>query len=413
MAKKEISINQLALGMFVIGLDIAWIKSPFLSHSMRMTSQTDIDRLRKSGVKQITIDTDKGADVTDGNRVEQIKQVVATEKTDPPQQRPVGNRTPYQEKPTPMAEELKVATEIRRQSYAAAEDTNKRIKENKPLEAKPISPIIAATLKSLTRNDQAVLSLLRLEKTSEKLLSHLFNVFSLTLALTLRMNVSEEEREALGLASFVHDAAWAKLPQNLFGTGKKYTTAEKKLIEKHIDIIASLLSKSDGFSPTTINIIREHHELGNGSGYPAGLTADKISLCGNILAVADTYDELIHGLAGHPGMLPNNALSYLYQEAQKGLYSVEVVAHLVGIIGVFPLNSAVELSSGERGMVVENNRNDPLRPKVRVYYSASGNRFDVPKQVDLSLNRSGKDELAIQKIIDPRSPAIDPFGLMG
>jgi HD-GYP domain-containing protein (c-di-GMP phosphodiesterase class II) len=413
MAKKEISINQLCPGMFVIGIDIAWIKSPFLSHSMRMSSQNDIDRLRKSGVKKITIDTDKGLDVVEDISVTPNNRNATPKKAASPMPQAASFKYPIQETPTSMAEELKVARELKSQSYAAAEDTNKRIKENRPLEAKPISPIIAATLKSLTRNDQAVISLLRLERSSEKLLSHLFNVFSLTLALTLRMNVSEEEREALGLAAFVHDAAWAKLPQNLFGTGKKYTAAEKKLIEKHIDIIASLLAQSDGFSPTTINIIREHHERGDGSGYPAGLATDKISLCGNILAVADTYDELIHGLAGHPGMLPNNALSYLYQEAQKGLYSVEVVAHLVGIIGVFPLNSAVELSSGERAMVVENNRSDPLRPKVKIFYSASGNRLDVARNVDLSQNSSSKDELVIQKIIDPRSPAVDPYGLMG
>ncbi len=406
MAKKEIQISQLRPGMFVSKIDISWINSPFLSHSMFIKTQTHIDRLRKSGVRLVTIDTDKGKDISDIADAEKAKESLASAAKDT-----TANQSGVLTK-TSMKEELVVAKKLQKESFKVANAATENIKHDKAISAKPISPIIAGTLESLARNDQAIISLLHLEESSEKLLAHLFNVFSLALALALRMNLTEQEKEALGLAAFVHDAAWSKLPQNLFGTKTDYSTTENLLIEKHVDIVASLLAKSDGFSPEVINIIREHHERGDGSGYPKGLRADQISLCGKIIAVADCYDELIHGLAGYPGMLPKNALSHLYQAAQKGLFDIEIVAQLVNVIGVFPLNSAIVLSSGEKAKVIENNCSDPLHPKIRVFYMACGSPLNKPKDIDLSDPKHAVDGLAIKNIIDPHSPSVDPFQLL-
>ena len=58
---KEIVINELQVGMFIVKMDISWIKSPFLLHRRAIKSKNDIILLRKSGVKLLTIDLDSFA----------------------------------------------------------------------------------------------------------------------------------------------------------------------------------------------------------------------------------------------------------------------------------------------------------------------------------------------------------------
>ncbi len=56
---KKITIDELQIGMFIIDLDISWIKSPFLFHRRAIKTKKDIALLKRSGVKQLTIDLDK------------------------------------------------------------------------------------------------------------------------------------------------------------------------------------------------------------------------------------------------------------------------------------------------------------------------------------------------------------------
>ena len=59
MPIKKINIKQLEVGMYIIGLDISWIRSPFLKHSRLIEKSKDIQLLIQAGVKEVTIDTAK------------------------------------------------------------------------------------------------------------------------------------------------------------------------------------------------------------------------------------------------------------------------------------------------------------------------------------------------------------------
>jgi len=59
MSIKKINIKQLKVGMFIVGMDISWIRSPFLKHSRLIEKNNDIQLLIQAGVKEVTIDTDK------------------------------------------------------------------------------------------------------------------------------------------------------------------------------------------------------------------------------------------------------------------------------------------------------------------------------------------------------------------
>ena len=59
MAKQDIPIALLRPGMFVVGIDVSWLDSPFLRHSFKIQDPRDIVKLRDAGVKIVTIERDK------------------------------------------------------------------------------------------------------------------------------------------------------------------------------------------------------------------------------------------------------------------------------------------------------------------------------------------------------------------
>src|SRR5918912_906430 len=66
--KKQISIDDLALHMYVVGCDRSWLETPFLTHRFVVQDREQIEALRNAGVRLVTIDTDHGADVMPGAR---------------------------------------------------------------------------------------------------------------------------------------------------------------------------------------------------------------------------------------------------------------------------------------------------------------------------------------------------------
>jgi len=92
-------------------------------------------------------------------------------------------------------------------------------------------------------------------------------------------------------------------------------------------------------------IVRHHHERLDGSGYPDGLSGDRIPLGARIVAVADVYDALTSGRPYRAGLPHDEAVSVLRREAGRTLDG-RLVALLVETIeaerGVDHLNDAAD-----------------------------------------------------------------------
>ena len=102
----------------------------------------------------------------------------------------------------------------------------------------------------------------------------------------------------------------------------------------------------------------------------------------------------------------------MYKLGQSGQLDPDIIARLVNVIGVYPLNSAVLLTSSEKAVVIKNNRSHPLKPIVRICYQASGEKYQSPITKDLNNQKSTTEDISIDKILDTSIPGIDPQGLL-
>jgi len=419
MSLRKITIEDLRPGMFVTELDVPWIKSPFFRHRRLLKSDEDILLLRQAGVKSVIIDTEKGLDADERGTVEAASSEPLTETPavteavpEPVVATPVEN-TPVQEKakPVPLSAELRAALKIEKEIHSAVEQINEQVEKGQPIDAAAFTPIIDKTLESLSRNDQALLTLLHQSHTDKKVQAHSFGVFTIALLMAQDLGVSQEEQEALGMAALLHDGGWVKLPANLFSKGKPYSETEKTLVKQHLLILDGVLRKSNLPELVTL-LIQQHHERCDGSGYPRGLKEAQIHPMARLLGAADQYDELIHGLGEKPGVIPSNALSILFKESKQGIHDPRLIARLVQRMGVYPIGSAVKLNTGEKALVIETTREEPLLPRIKIYYDRSGGAMLKPKEVDLLREKPGDHARKIEGVINPEEPGQDPARLL-
>ncbi|MNJ53129.1 hypothetical protein D3C77_485090 [compost metagenome] len=121
----------------------------------------------------------------------------------------------------------------------------------------------------------------------------------------------------------------------------------------------------------------------NGGGLPRGLDSEAIHKFAKIVAVANTYDNLIGGGGEGNGspMLPHEACEKLMASSELTL-DHDVLVEFTRIISVYPTGTSVRLSTKETGVVVSQHRGLPGRPVVRVV-QGSGDHMEV-KEVDLA-----------------------------
>jgi HD-GYP domain-containing protein (c-di-GMP phosphodiesterase class II) len=100
----------------------------------------------------------------------------------------------------------------------------------------------------------------------------------------------------------------------LFKEGK-LTEEEIECVEKHPKDGAEIL-KALGMNAEA-EIIEQHHEKLNGTGYPNGLKGDEFNGLAQILAIVDVYDAMITGRPYRTGFKPKNVLIHMYSRAGK------------------------------------------------------------------------------------------------
>jgi PAS domain S-box-containing protein/putative nucleotidyltransferase with HDIG domain len=161
------------------------------------------------------------------------------------------------------------------------------------------------------------------EKRDGYLAGHQNRVSVLALAIADRMGLDQHRREGLQHASICHDIGKIQIPSEILSKPTKLTDAEFAMIKVHPEAGFEILNKID-FPWPLAEIVRQHHERFDGSGYPRGLVGEQILLEARILAVADTVEAMTSHRPYRPAVGPDAAL----QEIRRGrgtLYDAAVV----------------------------------------------------------------------------------------
>ena len=142
------------------------------------------------------------------------------------------------------------------------------------------------------------------------------------------MQYSNEEIELLRKAAWLHDIGKISTPDNVLLKPNKLDNTEYLLIQDHLTAGYEMLSKIDQYK-FIADVMREHHEKYDGSGYPRGLRAEEIKPLSRIMIVADAFDAMTTNRVYKPRKSVNVALKELETLSAKHFHPEVVSAALI------------------------------------------------------------------------------------
>ncbi|MEN9317111.1 MAG: Cyclic di-GMP phosphodiesterase response regulator RpfG [Pseudomonadota bacterium] len=254
-----------------------------------------------------------------------------------------------------------------RQAIAVCEATLEAImrdaRSGRPIGLAGIDVAVERLVTSVLANPDGLAWVVRLREESPQGYLQPIKVAMHMVAIGRRIGLPVALLRELAMVGLLADLGKAKLPRTLLEKPGQLEPAEFTVAKGHVQLGMIVLSRGPKLPATVLAGIAQHHERLDGSGYPRGLRNSEIGLHGRIAAIADTFTALSAPRAYANPMSSQDALMGLYQWSGS-LYDRFLVEQFVHAIGVFPVGSLVELSTGEVGVVLALDRSERLEPRV-------------------------------------------------
>ncbi len=419
---KQIPVGDLIAGMFVSGLDKPWDDTPFLLQGFLIRSDAEIETLARM-CKFVFVDPERCVGPA-RDRFRQRLPVVLPVKRNlwqklldllpsgvPERQRPAGTEPEERVALDALAVFRDTGNGIAPSgALQRARKTFERSKEalavilgdiqmNRAPDIKYAEDAVVQIVDSATSSPEALLWLTQLKERDSGAYHHAIRVSIYMVAMGHHVGLPKDQLHILGLAGLLQDVGKVKLPQELTERSADLTPEELTLVKKHVTHSIAILTKSPGIPAEVLEVVAQHHERHDGSGYLQGLRANQICPFARIAGIADTFDDITTPRSDRQPLSTNEAMQCLY--GWKGTSFHEgVVDQFIQSIGLFPVGTLVELNSGEVGIVIAQNRIRRLKPRLMLLLDGEKTPLAAPPILDLIADPHGPGGIPYRVIRD-------------
>ena len=222
----------------------------------------------------------------------------------------------------------------------------------------------------------------RMRDENDRIYQHGLGVAIYLTLLGRHLGFQREPLAELATIGMLLDLGKMDLDQALLDKPGAFDEAERKIMQTHVDIGVEKLRSGGVQSELVLRAIADHHERVDGLGYPNGRSSDDVTIYGKMAAIADGFVAMVGARPYAPTMSTYEALRALFAEAGTRWHA-PLVEQFVQSIGVFPVGSLIELSTGEIAIVVEDNRFRRLEPKILVLTDHNKKQVKEPWSMDM------------------------------
>jgi len=405
-------------GMYISQLDRPWLETPFLFQGFELQAPQEMDLLKKH-CKYVYIDVEKGLDVLPPrNHAEYDARMraiqVEEEQIDRRVRQIAESPTAPRERPAyidlaPFEKEIVRAKEIEASARETMREVLDRVQKGKDFNIALAAKVVTNMVDSIIRNPDALVCLTYLRNINEYTALHSIRSCILGIAFGRHLVFSKDELIDLGLGLLLHDVGMVKIPKEPLAKTTGLTTQEFKAMTRHVGWGVAILKKSGGIPPLAMQVVQQHHERRDGAGYPVGLKGDMVSQAGLIGSIVDVYDAVTSDRTYAGGLSAEDTLKRMYEWREKDFHP-QLVEEFIRCMGIFPIGSLVELSTGSIGVVITINRARRLKPKVALVLTAGRTPYSQKVITDLMEHRDGKgQEIKIARVLPVGSYGIHPM----
>jgi len=372
--RKTVPVGELQFGMYIAELDRPWTDTPFRFQGFVLETPEQLETLKKF-CKVVHVDPDRAEVIArlPDQAIGPARAAVDLSRT---------RKVKYVEL-APVEQEFGRAVSMHGSGEKAVQESVLALRAGKTLDAQRVSEAVNGVTESVLRNPDAMLLYTQLQQKGDYTQSHALDVSVYMTAFGRFLEMSREDVALLGHLGLLQDVGKVRLPNALIEKRDRLTVEEFELAKKHVEYSAEILRETAGLPAQLPALALLHHERHDGSGYPKKLRGKEIGLIGSIGAIVDTFDALTARRPYAEPVAPSTALSMLYKW-RGTFFDPFLVEQFIRCIGIFPIGSTVELNSGETGIVIAQNLEKRLQPRVMVIRDAAGNPIKPQKLLDLS-----------------------------
>jgi putative nucleotidyltransferase with HDIG domain len=231
----------------------------------------------------------------------------------------------------------------------------------------------------------------------DNIFKHSICVAAYSVAVGKEMYFPRHRLELLGTAALLHDIGMCGISRLIVNKKGELTEKEIEIIQQHPRIGFEMVQNAGGFSAEIYNIILEHHERFDGTGYPKGLKNKKIHTMAKIIGICDVYNALTSDRPYRSRYKRTESIEFIL--GSGNYYSnYEIVKALIENIVVYKFGQWVELSTGETGVVIEDEvQGFSFKPKIMICFDKNGKHKKEKNIMDLSLRENAN--ISIKRII--------------
>lgn len=371
MLRKQLSfidVDQLRVGLYV-HLDLGWMDHPFTLSNFKITDNEQISKIKKTGLKKLRYDPSRSDCEPLPTPTIATAPAPLTTESNVTANAESNHETPVGASKATRLKQLYRTIDENEKKFIIASDVTRQLTRN--ILTSPKASIEQASLivndmvdTALTEGDIAIHAL-NGNRSSDANYQHTLNVTVLALIMAKSIEMTKEDARLLGMAALFHDIGKVEISDKILLKKDPLTSSEQSYYEQHTEIGARL-AKEVGLPLRISNLILQHHEYADGTGYPKHLKADQTDPLARLIAIVNGYDNLCNPNNYALAKTPYEALAHMYAH-QRSKLDESLLKRLIKSLGIYPPGSIVQLSTGVHAIVISVNPNKPLRPFVMLH----------------------------------------------
>ena len=393
------NVQNLSVGMFVGMLDRPWLETPFIFQGFEIKDPHEIQQLQKY-CSQVYVEIERGklaektirALAAGGGQTPQV--LGANEKgPDGPSWLHrwvvrMGVRGFFATRKRKRAGEYEITSTVRREAPRAKEAYDKcvtaylriydRTQRVKNVRIEVVARAVTPLIQSILRNPNAMAWTVFSQKRSGRNYSRAVARAVWATMFGRHLGMDRMSLQNLACGALLLDIGNVDVAEDILEAEGAISQDEYDQVPAHVQAGVDILARSRDIHPSIFAMLEYHHERFDGSGYPYGMEGSNIPAFGRIAGIVDCYDAMTTKTSYSPALAAYDAAREM-NEMRDRQFSGEVVEQFLHTIGMFPTGSIVEMSDASAGLVLEQNPDNLLQPKVLILRSAKGQMLKKPR----------------------------------
>ena len=390
--------SNLSIGMFVGMLDRPWLETPFVFQGFLIKDRYEIEQLQ-SFCSQVYVEIERGKLTESQIRAMAVGagQMAGPHNQRKPRKLPgwlhsfviktgLGGFLAARKKKRTAGYEI--TSTVRREAPQAKLAYERCVKSHRKIfdrarragcvDIERVILAVTPLIQSILRNPNAMAWTVFSGKRSGRNYSRAVATAVWAVMFGRHLGFDRKGLQDLAIGGLLMDIGNVELPEDLLNAEGAITNDEFEQVPQHVRAGVDILRRSENVEPAVFEMIMYHHDRHDGSGYPHEIHGSSIPAHGRIAGIVDCYDAMTTKTTYSPALAAYDAARELNEMRDKQ-FSAEVVEQFLHTIGMFPTGSVVELSDGSAGLVLEQNPENLLQPKVLILKIGSGEVLEKPR----------------------------------